>query len=90
MLLKNHVHPLNLNWSGCLCSINTYWDVCACFRSDHWKAVLLGQEVCEDREQWSVQTALTLCQQLLQDTHRALDKVCTCTHSTNYQIIVFP
>uniref|UniRef100_A0A3Q3GCH7 SET domain containing 4 n=1 Tax=Labrus bergylta TaxID=56723 RepID=A0A3Q3GCH7_9LABR len=33
--------------------------------------VLLGQAVCEDREQWSVQTAITLCHRLLQDTHKA-------------------
>ncbi|XP_073337723.1 SET domain-containing protein 4 [Pagrus major] len=41
----------------------------------HWKAVLLGQAVCEEREQWSVQTAKTLCQRLLQDTHSALDQI---------------
>ncbi|KAM7408295.1 hypothetical protein PAMA_002145 [Pampus argenteus] len=40
-----------------------------------WKAVLLGQAVCEERERWSVQTALTLCQRLLQDTHAALEKI---------------
>ncbi|XP_078144754.1 SET domain-containing protein 4 [Centroberyx gerrardi] len=40
-----------------------------------WKAVLLGQAVCEEREQWSVQTARALCQRLLQDTHTALDKI---------------
>ncbi|XP_044070424.1 SET domain-containing protein 4 [Siniperca chuatsi] len=41
----------------------------------HWKAVLLGQVVSEEREEWSVQTALTLCQRLLQDTHRTLEKI---------------
>ncbi|XP_030298205.1 SET domain-containing protein 4 isoform X2 [Sparus aurata] len=41
----------------------------------HWKAVLLGQAVCEEREQWSVHTAKTLCQRLLQDTHSALDQI---------------
>ncbi|XP_035519260.1 SET domain-containing protein 4 [Morone saxatilis] len=41
----------------------------------HWKAVLLGQVVCEDREEWSIQTAKTLCQRLLQDTHTALEKI---------------
>ncbi|XP_041803910.1 SET domain-containing protein 4 [Chelmon rostratus] len=41
----------------------------------HWRAVLLGQVLCEEREQWSVQTAKTLCQRLLQDTHTALDKI---------------
>ncbi|XP_041645235.1 SET domain-containing protein 4 isoform X2 [Cheilinus undulatus] len=40
-----------------------------------WRAVLLGQAVCEDREEWSIQTAITLCQHLLQDTHTALDKI---------------
>ncbi|KAM3862899.1 SET domain-containing protein 4-like [Diretmus argenteus] len=40
-----------------------------------WKAVLLGQAVSEDREQWSIETARTLCHQLLQDTHIALDKI---------------
>uniref|UniRef100_A0A3B4FZR9 SET domain containing 4 n=1 Tax=Pundamilia nyererei TaxID=303518 RepID=A0A3B4FZR9_9CICH len=41
-----------------------------------WKAVLLGQLVCEEREQWSVRMAKSLCQRLLQDTCSALDKVC--------------
>ncbi|XP_026210330.1 SET domain-containing protein 4 [Anabas testudineus] len=41
----------------------------------HWKAVLLGQMVCDDREQWSIETAKNLCQRLLQDAHRALDKI---------------
>ncbi|KAI3363469.1 hypothetical protein L3Q82_012081, partial [Scortum barcoo] len=41
----------------------------------HWKAVLLGQAVCEEREKWSVRTAKTLCQRLLQDTLTALDKI---------------
>ncbi|XP_053292564.1 SET domain-containing protein 4 [Pleuronectes platessa] len=40
-----------------------------------WKAVLLGQAVGEEREEWSVRTAETLCQRLLQDTHTALDKI---------------
>lgn len=47
--------------------------------SHHWKAVLLGQVVSEEREQWSVRLAKTLCQRLLQDTHTALDKVCVRT-----------
>ncbi|XP_037638983.1 SET domain-containing protein 4 isoform X1 [Sebastes umbrosus] len=42
----------------------------------HWRAVLLGQAVSEEREEWSFQTAKTLCQRLLQDTHSALDKIC--------------
>ncbi|TMS04793.1 SET domain-containing protein 4 [Larimichthys crocea] len=41
----------------------------------HWRAVLLGQSVCEEREEWSVRTAKTICQRLLQDTHTALDKI---------------
>ncbi|XP_038588466.1 SET domain-containing protein 4 [Micropterus salmoides] len=41
----------------------------------HWKAVLLGQVVSEEREEWSVQTANALCQRLLHDTNRALDKI---------------
>ncbi|KAG7228413.1 hypothetical protein INR49_007585 [Caranx melampygus] len=40
-----------------------------------WKAVLLGQAVCEEREQWSVHTAQTLCLRLLQDTHTSLEKI---------------
>ncbi|XP_019964858.2 SET domain-containing protein 4 [Paralichthys olivaceus] len=40
-----------------------------------WKAVLLGQAVCEEREEWSVRTAETLCQRLLQDTQAALDEI---------------
>ncbi|XP_029376272.1 SET domain-containing protein 4 isoform X2 [Echeneis naucrates] len=40
-----------------------------------WKAVLLGQAVCEEREEWSIHTAQTLCERLLQDTHTALDKI---------------
>ncbi|XP_061602135.1 SET domain-containing protein 4 [Cololabis saira] len=41
----------------------------------HWKAVLLGQVVCEETEEWSVRTATTLCQRLLLDADRALDKI---------------
>uniref|UniRef100_A0A3Q4AV13 Rubisco LSMT substrate-binding domain-containing protein n=1 Tax=Mola mola TaxID=94237 RepID=A0A3Q4AV13_MOLML len=40
-----------------------------------WKAVLLGQAVSEKREEWSIQTAKTLCLRLLQDTQSALDKI---------------
>lgn len=46
----------------------------------HWKPVLLGQAVCEESEQWSVQTAKTLCQRLLRDTHTALDKISHLLH----------
>lgn len=42
--------------------------------------MLLGQMVCEEREEWSVQTAKALCQRLLQDTRTALDKVCVCVY----------
>ncbi|KAJ3610181.1 hypothetical protein NHX12_022275 [Muraenolepis orangiensis] len=41
----------------------------------HWKAVLLGQSVCEDSEQWAVRTAWTLCQSLLQDTKASMEKI---------------
>lgn len=59
--------------------------------SHHWKAVLLGQLVCEEREEWSVQTAKTLCQRLQQDTHTALDKVCVCARAhTPPSIKLFP
>ncbi|XP_076025471.1 SET domain-containing protein 4 [Genypterus blacodes] len=40
-----------------------------------WKAVLLGQAVCAERETWSVQAAKRVCQRLLQDTHTALHKI---------------
>uniref|UniRef100_A0A3P9NFA2 SET domain containing 4 n=1 Tax=Poecilia reticulata TaxID=8081 RepID=A0A3P9NFA2_POERE len=40
-----------------------------------WRSVLLGQVVDEKTEVRSSQTARTLCQQLLKDTHIALDKV---------------
>ncbi|XP_040035328.2 SET domain-containing protein 4 [Gasterosteus aculeatus] len=40
-----------------------------------WKAVLLGQVLCEEREAWSVRTARTLCQRLLQESRAALDKI---------------
>ncbi|XP_068424687.1 SET domain-containing protein 4 isoform X2 [Clinocottus analis] len=40
-----------------------------------WKPVLLGRLLCEEREEWSVQTAKTLCLRLLQDSHAALDKI---------------
>lgn len=46
------------------------------FFSHHWRAVLLGQAVFEEREWWSIQTAKTLCQRLLADTHKALEQVC--------------
>lgn len=56
--------------------VGLYMCVCVCFHSRQWKAVLLGQLVCEEREQWSVRMAKSLCQRLLQDTCSALDKVC--------------
>lgn len=46
--------------------------------SRHWKAVLLGQAVSEEREWWSIKTVKTLCQRLLGDTHMALEQVCVC------------
>ncbi|TKS85969.1 SET domain-containing protein 4 [Collichthys lucidus] len=45
------------------------------FLHHHWRAVLLGQSVCEEREEWSIRTAKTICQRLLQATHTALDKI---------------
>lgn len=41
-----------------------------------WKAVLLGQVVCEKTEARSNETAWKLCQQLLRDAQTALDKIC--------------
>lgn len=40
-----------------------------------WRKVLRGAAVSEDRERWSIQTAVTLCQSALQDTHSALDQI---------------
>uniref|UniRef100_A0AAQ5YKC8 Rubisco LSMT substrate-binding domain-containing protein n=1 Tax=Amphiprion ocellaris TaxID=80972 RepID=A0AAQ5YKC8_AMPOC len=40
-----------------------------------WKTVLLGQTLCEEKEQWIVGTAKILCQRLLRDTFTALDKI---------------
>lgn len=48
--------------------------------SQQWKAVLLGQAVCEEREWWSIQTAKTLCQRLLGETHMALEQVRVSLH----------
>ncbi|XP_071336083.1 SET domain-containing protein 4 isoform X2 [Trachinotus anak] len=57
-----------------------------------WKAVLLGQAVCEEREEWSIHTAQTLCQRLLRDTDTALDKISNllqqCEHSVREQLDV--
>ncbi|XP_056903872.1 SET domain-containing protein 4 [Takifugu flavidus] len=58
----------------------------------HWKAVLLGQAVSEDREWWSVKTAKTLCQRLLGDTHMALEQISNllrqCEQSVREQLTV--
>ncbi|KAK2824630.1 hypothetical protein Q5P01_021805 [Channa striata] len=51
-----------------------------------WKAVLLGQAVCEQREQWSIQTARTLCQRLLQNTHTALNKISNLLHQCDQSV----
>lgn len=40
-----------------------------------WRKVLQGAAVGEDRERWSLQTAVTLCQRALQDTYSVLDKI---------------
>lgn len=70
--------------------INNLLNLCAHFQSHHWKAVLLGQAVCEEREQWSVHTAKTLCQRLLQDTHSALDQVCVPAHTHTHSTKLLP
>ncbi|KAF3841731.1 hypothetical protein F7725_023682 [Dissostichus mawsoni] len=44
-----------------------------------WKAVLLGQQVCEEREERSVRTVKTLCERILRDTHTALEKAMECS-----------
>lgn len=58
----------------------------------HWKAVLLGQAVCDELEQWSLLTASTLCQRLLKDTHTALDKITHllqhCDQTVREQLVV--
>lgn len=70
--------------------IHNLLNLCAHFQSHHWKAVLLGQAVCEEREQWSVHTAKTLCQRLLQDTHSALDQVCVPAHTHTHSTKLLP
>uniref|UniRef100_A0A8C6WXI7 SET domain containing 4 n=1 Tax=Neogobius melanostomus TaxID=47308 RepID=A0A8C6WXI7_9GOBI len=40
-----------------------------------WKAVLLGQILCEERERWCTQTIRTLCVHALKDTDTALEKI---------------
>lgn len=40
-----------------------------------WKAVLLGQVLCEEREKWCTQTIQTLCVHSLRDTDAALEKI---------------
>ncbi|XP_028323987.1 SET domain-containing protein 4 isoform X2 [Gouania willdenowi] len=45
------------------------------FLHQQWKAVLLGQAVSEEQEEWSLQTASALCQRLTHDAHTALDKI---------------
>lgn len=40
-----------------------------------WKAVLLGQSIGEEREQWCGRTIRTLCVHALQDTDSALEKI---------------
>ncbi|XP_034083783.1 SET domain-containing protein 4 [Gymnodraco acuticeps] len=57
-----------------------------------WKAVLLGQRVCEEREERSVRTVKTLCERILQDTHTALEKIsllqCVCPSLTEQLHVV--
>lgn len=40
-----------------------------------WKAVLLGQSLCEERQKWCIRTIRTLCVYTLQDTDTALEKI---------------
>ncbi|CAG00359.1 unnamed protein product, partial [Tetraodon nigroviridis] len=57
----------------------------------HWRGVLLGQAVCEEREGWSIQTAKTLCHRLLADTHTALEQISNiqqCEQSVREQLSV--
>ncbi|XP_010783913.1 SET domain-containing protein 4 [Notothenia coriiceps] len=58
-----------------------------------WKAVLLGQQVCEEREERSVRTVKTLCERILRDTHTALEKIslllqCVCPSLTEQLHVV--
>ncbi|KAL3050705.1 hypothetical protein OYC64_012677 [Pagothenia borchgrevinki] len=58
-----------------------------------WKAVLLGQRVCEEREERSVRTVKTLCERILRDTHTALEKIslllqCVCPSLTEQLHVV--
>lgn len=64
-------------------SVECAWTCVCVIYSHQWKAVLLGQLVCEEREQWSVRMAKSLCQRLLQDTCSTLDKVCAHVHEFN-------
>ncbi|KAK5882834.1 hypothetical protein CesoFtcFv8_021379 [Champsocephalus esox] len=58
-----------------------------------WKAVLLGQRVCEETEERSARTVKTLCERILQDTHTALEKIslllqCVCPSLTEQLRVV--
>ncbi|XP_033935175.1 LOW QUALITY PROTEIN: SET domain-containing protein 4 [Pseudochaenichthys georgianus] len=58
-----------------------------------WKAVLLGQRVCEEREERSARDVKKLCERILQDTHTALEKIslllqCVCPSLTEQLRVV--
>ncbi|KAI9519623.1 hypothetical protein NQZ68_026828 [Dissostichus eleginoides] len=58
-----------------------------------WKAVLLGQQVCEERDERSVRTVKNLCERILRDTHTALEKIslllqCVCPSLTEQLHVV--
>uniref|UniRef100_A0A1A7Z941 SET domain containing 4 n=1 Tax=Nothobranchius furzeri TaxID=105023 RepID=A0A1A7Z941_NOTFU len=44
-----------------------------------WKAALLGQALCENLEQWGVETVMALCWRLQRESQTALEKVHTHT-----------
>ncbi|XP_029926121.1 SET domain-containing protein 4 isoform X2 [Myripristis murdjan] len=74
---NNFLHNLTVSSEGPSWRLMTALRVLALPQTlyPQWKAVLLGQVVCEERERQSVQAAWTLCHTLLQDTHTALDKI---------------
>uniref|UniRef100_A0A1A8CFQ7 SET domain containing 4 n=2 Tax=Nothobranchius kadleci TaxID=1051664 RepID=A0A1A8CFQ7_NOTKA len=40
-----------------------------------WKAALLGQALCENLEQWGVETVMALCRRLQRESQTALEKI---------------
>ncbi|CAL8254694.1 unnamed protein product [Lota lota] len=74
---NNFSHNLTVSSDGPSWRLMTVLKVLALPQSSYpyWKAVLLGQSVCEDSEQWAGRTAWILCQRLLQDTNTSMDKI---------------